>query len=153
MLITLLKYFFDSLDSIDMQPNTLLSNSLSSLVIGVGIFFLVTGGFTEQSFLLFSLFLFIGISMLLILSTEKRQKALLVLLESKLFLASFSIIALFSTYVLVGLRGREGDRIKKMRSATFQALLAFMIAILAHLQLVAAPFFIVWLMAYYLHVE
>jgi len=136
-----------------MQPNTLLSNSLSSLIIGVGIFFLVTGGFTEQSFLLFSLFLFIGISMLLILSTPKRQKALLVLLESKLFLASFSIIALFTTYVLVGLRGREEDHVKKMRSATFQALLAFMIAILAHLQLVAAPFFIVWLMAYYLHVE
>ena len=129
-----------------MDTTLLTTTVLSSLLIAIAVFFLISSG----SFFGFAIFSFIGVSLLLLFLTKHRQTELVSLLESKLFLVTFSIIAAFSTYVLTML---EGEDSKKIKRATVHALLAFVIAILAHLKMVAAPFFVVWIMAYYLHTE
>ena len=63
----------------------------------------------------------------------------------------FFAILVFSGYTLFYMKGddEESDRI---RDATKSGLIAFIIALLAYLDLKAAPFFIVWLTSYYLQV-
>ena len=47
---------------------------------------------------------------------------------------------------------KSSEEIAKLHSATKQGLLGFIIAILAYLDLKAAPFFIIWVVSYYLDV-
>ena len=67
------------------------------------------------------------------------------------FLAMLIAIFTFSGYTLFYMGG-EDEESERIRDATKSGLIAFIIALLAYLDLKAAPFFIVWLTSYYLQV-
>lgn len=66
------------------------------------------------------------------------------------FLGMFLVIIGFCVYTLFYMKG--DDETERVRDATKSGLTAFIIALLAYLDLKAAPFFIVWLTSYYLQV-
>jgi len=65
------------------------------------------------------------------------------------WLVNFIIITVFSAYVM-SIQG-HGEEIEKVKDAARKGMLAFLIAIMAHLELTIAPFWIVFVLAYYLH--
>ena len=87
-----------------------------------------------------------------ILVTQKEKKMkLLNLLKNKSFLISLVIIIAWCYYWLYYVKD-EQDRHEKYKRATKQAVLGFIIALLAHLELKVAPFWLIWITAYYLDI-
>lgn len=80
-------------------------------------------------------------------SPDKRKR-LKQLFSQKLFLISLALIFGWS-YLTVNLPD-DTEQHKKMREATKQAILGLIIAIMSYLELVIAPFWILWLVSYYL---
>ena len=64
------------------------------------------------------------------------------------WLTNFILIAIFSMYVM-SIQGHS-EEIDKVKDAARKGMLAFLIAIMAHLELTIAPFWIVFVLAYYL---
>ena len=91
---------------------------------------------------------FIGITGLVIFMNEEKSKLLKKLITDKLFLTSLTIIIGFSIHQLW--KGREDSEVLRRKKATKEAILGLIIAILAYLDLKAAPFFIIWIISYYL---
>ena len=98
-----------------------------------------------------SMSVFVAITGLILAFDPEKNKLLKKLLTNYRFLIMFVAILAFSGYTLFYMKGddEEADRI---RDATKSGLIAFIIALLAYLDLKAAPFFIVWLTSYYLQV-
>lgn len=91
---------------------------------------------------------FIGITALIVFRDEEKKKLLIKLITNKLFMGSLVIIIAFSIYQL---RQPSGDdETERRKRATREAILGFVIAVLAYLDLKAAPFFIIWIVSYYL---
>ena len=91
---------------------------------------------------------FIGITALIVFRDEEKKKLLIKLTTNKLFMGSLVIIIAFSIYQL---RQPPGDdETERRKRATREAILGFVIAVLAYLDLKAAPFFIIWIVSYYL---
>lgn len=98
-----------------------------------------------------SMSVFVAITAMILASDPEKRKLVKNLITNYRFLFMFVAILGFSGYTLFYMKGddEESDRI---RDATKSGLIAFIIALLAYLDLKAAPFFIVWLTSYYLQV-
>ena len=98
-----------------------------------------------------SMSIFVAITAFILAYDPEKRKLVKKLLTNYRFLTMFVAILGFSGYTLFYMKGddEESDRV---RDATKSGLIAFIIALLAYLDLKAAPFFIVWLTSYYLQV-
>ncbi len=95
-----------------------------------------------------SLASFVGITALIVFRDEEKKKLLIKLITNKLFMFSLVIIIAFSIYQLK--QPSDDDETERRKRATREAILGFVIAVLAYLDLKAAPFFIIWIVSYYL---
>jgi len=102
---------------------------------------------TQKHFIL-PLVSFIGITGLIVFRDEERTKLLKKLITNKLFLICMTGIIIFSVYQLN--QTSEDSETERRKRATREAILGLIIAILAYLDLKAAPFFIIWIVSYYL---
>ena len=72
------------------------------------------------------------------------------LIYNQTFLIMLSIIIAVSIYTLKIIKG-DDKKTKRIKNATRQGIIAFIIALASYLDLKAAPFFIIWATSYYLH--
>lgn len=87
-----------------------------------------------------------------ILVTQKEKKMKVInLLKNKPFLISLVVIIVWCYYWLYHVKEDTEDA-EKFKRATKQAILGFIIALLAHLELKVAPFWLIWITAYYLDI-
>ena len=89
------------------------------------------------------------ITMGILVTHKEKQQKVMNLLKNKIFLFSLFVIVVWSYYCLYYISDDLNDDYKK---ATKQAIIAFIIALLAHLELKVAPYWLVWITAYYLGV-
>jgi amino acid permease len=92
--------------------------------------------------------LFAIITILRIVSDKETFKMVKELLGSKFFLISMLMVIVFSVYSL-SLKS-ENDEIENLQLAVKHAILGLLIAILAKIDLVIAPFWLIFLASYYL---
>jgi len=91
---------------------------------------------------------FLAVTGVIVFRSEERKKLLITLLTNKVFMVTLALIIAFSTWQLNSKDDdEETDRRKR---ATREAILGLIIAVLAYLDLKAAPFFIIWIVSYYL---
>ena len=91
---------------------------------------------------------FLAVTGVIVFRSEERKKLLIKLLTNKVFMVTLAVIIAFSTWQLNSKDDdEETDRRKR---ATREAILGLIIAVLAYLDLKAAPFFIIWIVSYYL---
>ena len=91
---------------------------------------------------------FVATTGVIVFRSEERKKLLIKLLTNKVFMVTLALIIAFSTWQLNSKDDdEETDRRKR---ATREAILGLIIAVLAYLDLKAAPFFIIWIVSYYL---
>ena len=95
--------------------------------------------------------IFVAVTGLILAFDPEKNKLLKKLVTNYRFLAMFVAILGFSGYTLFYMNG-DDEEAERIRDATKSGLIAFIIALLAYLDLKAAPFFIVWLTSYYLQV-
>jgi hypothetical protein len=98
-----------------------------------------------------SMSIFVAITSMILAFDPEKRKLVLNLVTNYRFLAMLIAIFSFSGYTLFYMGG-EDEESERIRDATKSGLIAFIIALLAYLDLKAAPFFIVWLTSYYLQV-
>ena len=98
-----------------------------------------------------SMSIFVAITSMILAYDPEKRKLLKSLVTNYRFLAMFIAILGFSGYTLFYMQG-DDEEAERIRDATKSGLIAFIIALLAYLDLKAAPFFIVWLTSYYLQV-
>ena len=91
--------------------------------------------------------LFAIITILRIVSDKETFKMVKELLGSKFFLISMLMVIVFSVYSL-SLKS-ENDEIENLQLAVKHAILGLLIAILAKIDLVIAPFWLIFLASYY----
>ena len=84
----------------------------------------------------------------IVFRSEERKKLLMKLLTNKVFMFTLVIIIAFSTWQLNALE--DDEETERRKRATREAILGLIIAVLAYLDLKAAPFFIIWIVSYYL---
>ena len=98
-----------------------------------------------------SMSIFVAITSMILAFDPEKRKLVINLVTNYRFLAMLIAIFSFSGYTLFYMGG-EDEESERVRDATKSGLIAFIIALLAYLDLKAAPFFIVWLTSYYLQV-
>jgi hypothetical protein len=98
-----------------------------------------------------SMSVFVAITAMILGYDPEKRKLVKTLATNYRFLFMFIAILGFSGYTLFYMKG-DDDETERVRDATKSGLIAFIIALLAYLDLKAAPFFIVWLTSYYLQV-
>ena len=81
-------------------------------------------------------------------SDEEKSRLLKQLLTNRVFLMTMIGIIIFSVYQLS--QQNDDSETDRRKRATREAILGVTIAILAYLDLKAAPFFIIWIVSYYL---
>jgi putative effector of murein hydrolase len=93
----------------------------------------------------------IAIFSLRVVFSSTRKNALLELLDDKHTLVNFATMFIFIGYMLYSFhldpKNEDNNRIK---DALKKAIVAFVIAIFSKIDLIFAPFWFVWLIAYYL---
>ena len=98
-----------------------------------------------------SMSVFVAITTMILAFDPEKRKLVKKLITNYRFLTMFVLIFAFSGYTLFYMEG-DDEESERVRDATKSGLIAFIIALLAYLDLKAAPFFIVWLTSYYLQV-
>lgn len=93
--------------------------------------------------------IFFMITLGILVTHKDKQRKIIELLRSPAFVFSIVIIVGWSYYWLYYVNDDSHDNYKK---ATKQAIIGFIIALLAHLELKVAPFWLIWITAYYLDV-
>jgi len=83
---------------------------------------------------------------------KNRRELFSKLMYNQAFLIMLSIIIAVSIYTLRIIKG-EDKKTKRIKNATKQGLIAFIIALMSYLDLKAGPFFIVWATSYYLNLH
>ena len=91
---------------------------------------------------------FVASTGVIVFRSEERKKLLIKLLTNKVFMFTLVIIIAFSTWQLNKLE--DDEETERRKRATREAILGLIIAVLAYLDLKAAPFFIIWIVSYYL---
>ena len=89
------------------------------------------------------------ITILRIVSDKETFKMLKELVSSKFFLISMIMVIGFSVYSL-SLKSENDEKIENLQLAVKHAILALLIAILAKIDLVIAPFWLIFMASYYL---
>ncbi len=92
--------------------------------------------------------MFAIITLMAIYRNPARRKKVVELLHNKVFMGGLMMVVLWSFFSLRGNAKSEED--KKSREATKSAIIALIIAIMSELHLSIAPFWLVWIAAYYL---
>jgi len=98
-----------------------------------------------------SMSIFVAITTMILAFDPEKRKLVMKLARNYRFLGMLVLIFAFSGYTLFYMGG-DDEESERVRDATKSGLIAFIIALLAYLDLKAAPFFIVWLTSYYLQV-
>ena len=92
--------------------------------------------------------IFICITGIIVFRDEEKSRLLKQLLTNRVFLMTMIGIIIFSVYQLN--QQNDDSETDRRKRATREAILGVTIAILAYLDLKAAPFFIIWIVSYYL---
>ena len=98
---------------------------------------------------LISAAIFSIITILRIVTDKETFKMLKELVSSKFFLISMIMVIGFSVYSL-SLKSENDEKIENLQLAVKHAILALLIAILAKIDLVIAPFWLIFMASYYL---
>jgi|MDTG01.1.fsa_nt_gb cytochrome bd-type quinol oxidase subunit 2 len=93
---------------------------------------------------------FLAVTVLIIVSDKEKVKLIMKMFQNQTFLVSLLIIVIYSFIVLTSKNNDEKS--KNLKKATKQAILGFIIAIFAYLDMIIAPFWVIWLTSYYLDV-
>lgn len=88
--------------------------------------------------------------LILIITIYRLDKGteILKLINNKMWFFNFMVIMIFSVYI-IDIDNEKGEKYIKLQDAVRKGLLAFIIAILARLELTIAPFWIVFVLAFY----
>ena len=92
---------------------------------------------------------FIATTAVIVFKDEERKKLLWGLLKNKQFMITLLGIIAFSTWQL-NANDDDDPETDRRKRATREAILGLIIAVLAYLDLKLAPFFIIWIVSYYL---
>ena len=92
---------------------------------------------------------FIVVTALMIIKDKERFGKFFTLLKNKQFMITLLGIITFSAWQL-NANDDDNPETDRRKRATREAILGLIIAILAYLDLKAAPFFIIWIVSYYL---
>ena len=92
--------------------------------------------------------MFAIITLMVVYRNPASRKKVGELLYNKVFMGGLMMVVLWSVFSLRGNAKSEED--KKSREATKSAIIALIIAIMSELHLSIAPFWLVWIAAYYL---
>ena len=92
--------------------------------------------------------MFAIITLMIVYRNPASRKKVVELLHNKVFMGGLMMVVLWSFFSLRGNAKSEED--KKSREATKSAIIALIIAIMSELHLSIAPFWLVWIAAYYL---
>ena len=92
--------------------------------------------------------MFAIITLMVVYRNPASRKKVVELLHNKVFMGRLMMVILWSFFSLRGNAKSEED--KKSREATKSAIIALIIAIMSELHLSIAPFWLVWIAAYYL---
>ena len=92
---------------------------------------------------------FVAMTAIIIFRDEEKRTSLMSLLRNKQFMITLLGIIAFSTWQL-NAKDEDDPETDRRKRATREAILGLIIAILAYLDLKAAPFFIIWIVSYYL---
>lgn len=92
---------------------------------------------------------FVAMTAVIIFRDEEKRTLLISLLRNKQFMITLLGIIAFSTWQL-NAKDEDNPETDRRKRATREAILGLIIAILAYLDLKAAPFFIIWIVSYYL---
>ena len=92
--------------------------------------------------------IFICITGIIVFRDEEKSRLLKQLLTNRVFLMTMIGIIIFSVYQLS--QQNDDSETDRRKRATREAILGVTIAVLAYLDLKAAPFFIIWIVSYYL---
>jgi len=92
--------------------------------------------------------MFAIITLMVVYRNPASRKKVVELLHNKVFMGGLMMVVLWSFFSLRGNAKSEED--KKSREATKSAIIALIIAIMSELHLSIAPFWLVWIAAYYL---
>ena len=103
---------------------------------------------SNKSMFNYSFLFFIIITIVIIFRNEELKKLIIILFSDKTFFLSFIGIIIFSIYNLN--QSSEDEETVRIKNATREAILGFIIAIMAYLDLTAASFWIIWFASYYL---
>tara|TARA_Y100000591_G_C21795649_1_gene679186 strand:- start:28 stop:375 length:348 start_codon:yes stop_codon:yes gene_type:complete len=98
---------------------------------------------------LISASLFSLITLLRIILNKETFKAAKELLSSKFFILSMIIVSVFSIHSL-SLKDENDEKLENLQIAVKHGILGLLIAILAKIDLVIAPFWLIFLASYYL---
>lgn len=96
---------------------------------------------------------FISIFLLTLRSIYKSKKAIISikgLIGDKRWLVNFYMIVVFSIYIIYSRHYDDSEESQKVKMALKKAMLAFLIAVLTEMGLTIAPFWLVFVLAYYL---
>lgn len=93
----------------------------------------------------------ITILVLTLYTTFKKKKIdrIITLLKDKGWLINFIFIIVWSTYILLLDDKTNSDELQKVKESIKKAMIAFIIAFFAYLDLTIAPFWLVFTFAYY----
>ena len=72
------------------------------------------------------------------------------MVKDKRWLINFLVIVAFIIYSIYETRNEEDEHSKKTKEALKKAIIAFLIALLAELGLTIAPFWLIFVLAYYM---
>ena len=92
---------------------------------------------------------FISFTGFIVFRDEERKALLMKLLKNKQFMITLLGIITFSVWQL-NANDDDDPETDRRKRATREAILGLIIAVLAYLDLKAAPFFIIWIVSYYL---
>ena len=92
---------------------------------------------------------FVAMTAVIVFRDETKKKLLIGLLKNKQFMITLLGIIAFSTWQL-NAKDDDNPETDRRKRATREAILGLIIALLAYLDLKAAPFFIIWIVSYYL---
>ena len=92
---------------------------------------------------------FVAMTAVIVFRDETKKKLLIGLLKNKQFMITLLGIIAFSTWQL-NAKDEDDPETDRRKRATREAILGLIIAVLAYLDLKAAPFFIIWIVSYYL---
>ena len=92
---------------------------------------------------------FVAMTAVIVFRDETKKKLLIGLLKNKQFMITLLGIIAFSTWQL-NAKDEDNPETDRRKRATREAILGLIIALLAYLDLKAAPFFIIWIVSYYL---
>tara|TARA_B110000971_G_scaffold220183_1_gene263069 strand:- start:247 stop:594 length:348 start_codon:yes stop_codon:yes gene_type:complete len=95
--------------------------------------------------------LFLILTIINILTSKETFKKSKELFTSTFFIVSITIVSIFSAYILKLKVSKEGDEVDKLQLAAKHGILGILIAMLAKIDLVIAPFWLIFIASYYLN--